>query len=107
MPFIGGSVYAMSKGAVAAFTKGLARDLGARKITVNNVQPGPTDTDMNPAHTDFAKATLPMLALGRYGRTDEIAASSPSSPARKRVTSPVPACSPMAAMRHNRKLHHF
>ena len=73
MPFIGGSVYAMSKGAVAAFTKGLARDLGARKITVNNVQPGPIDTDMNPANTDFAKATLPMLALGRYGHTEEIA----------------------------------
>jgi len=73
MPFIGGSVYAMSKGAVAAFTKGLARDLGARKITVNNVQPGPIDTDMNPAGTDFARATVPNVALGRYGHTEEIA----------------------------------
>jgi len=73
MPFIGGAVYAMSKGAVAAFTKGLARDLGPRKITVNNVQPGPIDTDMNPANTDFAKATIPMLAIARYGHTDEIA----------------------------------
>ncbi len=73
MPFAGGSVYALTKGAIAAFTKGLARDLGARAITVNNVQPGPVDTDMNPATTDFAKATLPLLAVGRYGRTEEIA----------------------------------
>ena len=49
MPFVGGSVYALTKGAVAGFTKGLARDLGPRGITVNNVQPGPIDTDMNPA----------------------------------------------------------
>jgi 3-oxoacyl-[acyl-carrier protein] reductase len=71
--FMGGSVYALTKGAVAAFTKGLARDLGARGITVNNVQPGPIDTDMNPADTDFARAMIPNLALPRYGRTDEIA----------------------------------
>jgi len=55
MPFVGGSVYALTKGAVAGFTKGLARDLGLRGITVNNVQPGPIDTDMNPADSDFAK----------------------------------------------------
>ena len=55
MPFVGGSVYALTKGAVAGFTKGLARDLGPRGITVNNVQPGPIDTDMNPANTDFAR----------------------------------------------------
>ncbi len=71
--FMGASVYALTKGAVAAFTKGLARDLGARGITVNNVQPGPIDTDMNPADTDFAKAMIPNLALPRYGRADEIA----------------------------------
>src|SRR5438093_1357301 len=53
MPFAGGSVYALTKGAVAGFTKGLARDLGPRGITVNNVQPGPIDTDMNPADSDF------------------------------------------------------
>ena len=45
MPFEGGSVYALTKGAVASFTKGLARDLGARRITVNNIQPGPVDTE--------------------------------------------------------------
>lgn len=73
MPFIGGSVYALSKAALEGFTKGAARDLGARGITVNNVQPGPIDTDMNPADTDFAKTLLPLLALQRYGHTDEIA----------------------------------
>jgi 3-oxoacyl-[acyl-carrier protein] reductase len=49
IPFAGGSVYALTKGAVAGFTKGLAHDLGPNSITVNNVQPGPADTDMNPA----------------------------------------------------------
>src|SRR2546427_12205872 len=52
LPFIGSSVYALTKGAVAGFTKGLARDLGPRGITVNNVQPGPIDTDMNPADSE-------------------------------------------------------
>jgi 3-oxoacyl-[acyl-carrier protein] reductase len=73
MPFAGGSVYALTKGAVAAFTKGLARDLGPRGITVNNVQPGPIDTDLNPANTDFAKSLMPNLAIPRYGRTEEVA----------------------------------
>ncbi|HEY8932582.1 MAG TPA: SDR family NAD(P)-dependent oxidoreductase, partial [Rariglobus sp.] len=49
MPFAGGSVYALTKGAIASFTRGLARDLGPRGITVNNVQPGPVDTELNPA----------------------------------------------------------
>jgi 3-oxoacyl-[acyl-carrier protein] reductase len=73
MPFAGGSVYALTKGAIAAFTKGLARDLGPRGITVNNVQPGPVDTDMNPAKGAFAAGTIPNIALQRYGHTDEIA----------------------------------
>ncbi len=73
MPFVGGSVYALTKGAVVGFTKGLARDLGPRGITVNNVQPGPIDTDMNPADGDFAKTLVPITALQRYGNTDEIA----------------------------------
>lgn len=73
MPFIGGSVYALTKGAVAGFTRGLARDLGPRGITVNNVQPGPVDTDMNPADGEFAKVTSQNVALQRYGHTDEIA----------------------------------
>ncbi len=73
MPFAGGSVYAMTKAAVAGFTRGLARDLGPRGITVNNVQPGPVDTDMNPANgpaSDFLKS---MIAVGRYGQGSEIA----------------------------------
>jgi 3-oxoacyl-[acyl-carrier protein] reductase len=73
MPFAGGSVYALTKGAIAAFTKGLARDLGPRGITVNNVQPGPTDTDMNPAKGGFSAGTLPFIALQRYARPEEIA----------------------------------
>ncbi len=73
MPFAGGAVYAMSKAAVAGLTKGMARDLGARGITVNTVQPGPVDTEMNPADGPMAAGLLPMLATGRYGRAEEIA----------------------------------
>jgi len=73
MPFAGGSVYALSKGAVASFTRGLARDLGPRGITVNNVQPGPVDTDLNPAHGPFADSLTKIMALGRYGRAEEVA----------------------------------
>ncbi len=68
MPFVGGSVYALAKAAVAGFTKGVARDLGPRGITVNNVQPGPIDTDTNPADSDFAKTLVPITALERYPR---------------------------------------
>jgi 3-oxoacyl-[acyl-carrier protein] reductase len=74
MPFPGGALYAMSKAAVAALTKGWARDLGPRGITVTCVQPGPIDTDMNPASGDFAEMMTPMIALGRYGTPDEVAA---------------------------------
>lgn len=73
MPFAGGAVYALTKGAVASFTKGLARDLGPRGITVNNVQPGPVDTDMNPATGPFADKLRSQMALGRYGQPEEIA----------------------------------
>jgi len=74
MPFQGGSVYALTKGAIASFTKGLARDLGVRKITVNNIQPGPVDTESNPANGSFADTMLGLLAVKRYGHADEIAA---------------------------------
>jgi 3-oxoacyl-[acyl-carrier protein] reductase len=74
MPFAGGSVYAMTKAAVAGLTRGLARDLGPRGITVNNVQPGPTDTDMNPVDGPFSKFVTDSIAVGRYARADEIAA---------------------------------
>jgi 3-oxoacyl-[acyl-carrier protein] reductase len=74
MPFQGGAVYAMSKGAVASLTRGLARDLGPRGITVNNIQPGPVDTDMNPAQGPFAEMLMKYLAVGRYGKAEEVAA---------------------------------
>jgi 3-oxoacyl-[acyl-carrier protein] reductase len=73
MPFPGGSVYALTKGAVAGFTRGLARDLGPRGITVNNLQPGPVDTDMNPSDGSFAGNLRSMIAIERFGRADEIA----------------------------------
>ncbi|HVO93229.1 MAG TPA: 3-oxoacyl-ACP reductase family protein, partial [Terriglobales bacterium] len=74
MPFPGGSVYAMTKAGLVGLVKGLARDLGPRGITVNNVQPGPTDTDMNPAKGDFAEMLLKFMAVPHYGSTDDIAA---------------------------------
>ncbi|MDH1265404.1 3-oxoacyl-ACP reductase FabG [Pseudomonas sp. GD03944] len=74
MPFAGGGVYAMSKSAIVGLTKGLARDLGPRGITINNVQPGPVDTDMNPENTEFASALKGLMAIDRYGRAEEVAA---------------------------------
>ena len=73
MPFAGGSVYAMSKAAVAGLTRGLARDLGPRGITVNNVQPGPVATDMNPPDGPFAETLKGFMAIKRYADGDEIA----------------------------------
>lgn len=73
MPFAGGGPYAMSKAALVGLTKGLARDLGPRGITINNVQPGPVDTDMNPADSDFAESLMDFMAVRRYGRVEEIA----------------------------------
>jgi 3-oxoacyl-[acyl-carrier protein] reductase len=73
MPFAGGSVYALTKAAVAGFTRGLARDLGPRGITVNNIQPGPIDTEANPADSAFAEGLKKIMALPRYGQSDEVA----------------------------------
>jgi 3-oxoacyl-[acyl-carrier protein] reductase len=73
VPFAGGSVYALTKGALVSFTKGLARDLGPRGITVNNIEPGPVDTEMNPADGPGAARNLQHMALERYGHVDEIA----------------------------------
>jgi len=73
MPFSGGAVYAMSKAGLVGLVKGLARDLGPRGITINNVQPGPVDTDLNPANGDFAEMLKKLMALPRYGSGDEIA----------------------------------
>lgn len=74
MPFGGGAVYAMSKSALTGLVKGMARDLGPRGITVNNVNPGPIDTDMNPADTEFATSLHQLMALPRHGRAAEVAA---------------------------------
>jgi 3-oxoacyl-[acyl-carrier protein] reductase len=74
MPFAGGAAYAMSKAALVGLVRGLARDLGPRGITVNNVQPGPVDTDMNPAAGAMAETLKKLMALPRYASADEIAA---------------------------------
>lgn len=75
-PFPGIADYSATKGAVAAYTRGWARDLGPKGITVNNVQPGPIDTDMNPAQNgDVSAAQKVSTALGRYGRPEEVAAA--------------------------------
>ena len=66
--------YAATKGAVKMFTQGLSREVGDRAITVNNVQPGPIDTDLNPAAGDWAAPQKAATALNRYGSVDEVAA---------------------------------
>jgi 3-oxoacyl-[acyl-carrier protein] reductase len=71
----GVALYAMSKAALGGLSRGLARELGARGITVNVVHPGPTDTDMNPADGPHADAQRARTALGRYGSADDVAAT--------------------------------
>src|SRR2546427_6786596 len=66
--------YSATKGAVKMFTQGLSREVGSRGITVNNIQPGPIDTDLNPAVGDWAVPQKANTALDRYGRVDEVAA---------------------------------
>jgi 3-oxoacyl-[acyl-carrier protein] reductase len=73
MPFAGGAAYAMSKSALHGLVQGMARDLGPRGITVNNVQPGPVDTDMNPATGEFATSLHGLMAIPRHAHPDEIA----------------------------------
>ena len=68
------AAYAATKGAVKMFAQGLSREVGSRGITVNNVQPGPIDTDLNPAAGDWAAPQIANTALKRYGHVDEIAA---------------------------------
>ena len=66
--------YSATKGAIKMFTHGLSREVGDRGITVNNVQPGPIDTDLNPAAGDWAVPQKAVTALGRFGTVDEVAA---------------------------------
>jgi NAD(P)-dependent dehydrogenase (short-subunit alcohol dehydrogenase family) len=75
VPLSGVTLYAMSKSALLGFTKGLARDLGERNITVNLLQPGSTDTDMNPADAQGADEQRALSALGRYADAGDIADS--------------------------------
>ncbi|WP_433766401.1 SDR family oxidoreductase [Pseudomonas putida] len=74
MPFAGGAAYAMSKSALIGLVKGLARDLGPRGITINNVAPGPVDTDMNPENSEFGAGLHDLMAIRRHAKADEIAA---------------------------------
>jgi 3-oxoacyl-[acyl-carrier protein] reductase len=68
------AVYSATKGAVKMFTQGLSREVADRSITVNNIQPGPIDTDLNPASGDWATPQIALTALKRYGTVDEVAA---------------------------------
>ncbi|CAM5542743.1 SDR family NAD(P)-dependent oxidoreductase [Streptomyces microflavus] len=69
----GSTLYTMSKSALAGLTRPLARELGPRRITVNLIQPGPVDTDLNPAGGPFAEGQRAATALGRFGTADEVA----------------------------------
>ena len=68
------AAYAATKGAVKMFTQGLAREVGNRRITVNTIQPGPIDTELNPAAGDWAAPQITNTALKRYGKAQDIAA---------------------------------
>ena len=73
MPMAGGAAYALSKSAMQGFVRGLARDLGHRNITVNNIQPGPVDTDMNPEDGPMKDTMHSFMAIKRHAKAEEIA----------------------------------
>lgn len=75
IPFAGAADYVASKAAVAAYTRGWSRDLGPRNITVNLIQPGAINTEMNPEDGPFAQTLKGMASLGRYGQPEDIAAA--------------------------------
>src|SRR4029453_19623447 len=68
MPFAGGAAYALTKSAMQGMVRGLARDFGPRGITVNAIQPGPVDTDMNPANGPMAETMHSFMAIKRHIR---------------------------------------
>ncbi len=74
-PFGGAADYSMTKAAVVGYTRGWARDLGPKGITVNVIQPGPIQTDMNPGEGEFAEMLTKLTALGRFGKPEEIASA--------------------------------
>jgi 3-oxoacyl-[acyl-carrier protein] reductase len=84
----GSTVYSMTKSALQSLNRGLARELGPRDITVNLVQPGSTDTDMNPASGEFADFQRSLTPLGRYGEPADVAAAVAflASPAARQIT---------------------
>ncbi|MFD1105497.1 SDR family oxidoreductase [Sphingobium olei] len=73
VPFAGAAAYALTKSALHGLGRGLARDFGDRRITVNIIQPGPIDTDMNPADGEIAEIVKPFMAIKRYGKAEEVA----------------------------------
>ncbi|WP_070887988.1 SDR family NAD(P)-dependent oxidoreductase [Pseudomonas argentinensis] len=75
VPFPGAADYVATKAAVAAYSRGWARDLGPRNITVNVIQPGAINTEMNPETADHAPFLAGLAALGRYGQPEDIAAA--------------------------------
>jgi 3-oxoacyl-[acyl-carrier protein] reductase len=83
-----GTVYFMTKSALHSFTRGLARELGPKDITVNLVQPGSTNTDMNPADGEFAEFQRSLMPLGRYGEPQDVAAAVAflASPAARQIS---------------------
>ncbi|QAY76496.1 SDR family NAD(P)-dependent oxidoreductase [Sphingosinicella sp. BN140058] len=91
VPLAGSTIYSMTKSALLALTRGLARDLGPSDITANLVQPGPIDTDMNPADGEHAEQIRSHTALGRYGAPEDIGAAVAflASPAARFITGSV------------------
>ena len=85
---VSGTVYFMTKSALQSFSRGLARELGPRDITVNLVQPGSTNTDMNPEHGEFADFQRSLMPLGRYNQPEDVAAAVAflATPAARQIT---------------------
>ena len=83
-----GTVYFMTKSAIQSLTRGLAQELGPRDITVNTVQPGSTNTEMNPEDGEFADFQRSLIPLGRYGQPEDVAAAVAflASPAARQIT---------------------
>jgi 3-oxoacyl-[acyl-carrier protein] reductase len=86
-----GTAYYMTKAALRSFTQGLAKELGARDITVNTVQPGSTATEMNPEDGEFADFQRSLIPLGRYGQPEDVAAAVAflATPAARQITGTV------------------